>query len=299
MESDFLTFLQAEQTLSFECGVPLARLTSFHIGGAAAAVVYPADILQLLLLLHAVQDFQVPFCILGGGTNILASDQGYDGAVIVTRHLRAVRRFGNLLVADCGAPLMQTAEEAARGCLSGMEPLYGIPGTVGGGVYMNAGAFQTEIKDILLYADIYDPDTGTVRRLLREDCHFAYRHSVFMEKGYVVLQAAFALQHGERAAIQARMAEVLARREQKQPLECSSAGSVFKRPVGDYASRLIDAAGLRGMSVGGAQVSEKHAGFIINRGGATAADVRALVDLVKEKVMATFGVLLEFEIRLL
>lgn len=236
--------------------------------------------------------------VLGAGTNVLAPDAGLDCLVICTRDMTAMQDLGGgRLAAQCGATLTKLANFAKDRGLTGLEFAHGIPGTVGGGVYMNAGAYGGELCQVVVRTTALLPD-GTLWEAEGDAQGFGYRRSAFEEKGAVVLQAEFALQAGDREAVAERMKELAAKRRASQPLEWPSAGSTFKRPVGGYAAALIDQAGLKGFSVGGAQVSEKHAGFVINKGGATAADVRQLMQNVQEKVLETSGIRLEPEVRI-
>ena len=202
---------------------------------------------------------------------------------------------GNIVTAGAGASLISVCKRALDNSLAGMEFAYGIPGTVGGGVYMNAGAYGGEIKDILKYAEAVDRETGEVRRFTAQEAQLSYRKSIFMDNGYIITSAVFELSQGDPAEIKAKMNELMEKRISKQPLDFPSAGSTFKRPEGSFASLLIDQCGLKGLSVGGAQVSTKHSGFVINTGNATSADIFALIEKVKEIVFEKTGYRLECE----
>ena len=281
---------------------PMSRYTSFRIGGPArlmAAASTPEEARTAVLTARELGI--VPF-FLGNGTNLLVSDAGFDGFV-----LRLTPRCGEtsadslptgLLQAGGGLPLSQLALRALDRGLTGLEFAHGIPGTVGGAVFMNAGAYGGEIVQVLQSATVLEPD-GTVREIPVSECGLGYRRSNFTDGSRLILSAVFSLQPGDPAAIRAKMDDLAIRRREKQPLEWPSAGSTFKRPAGHFAGALIDQCGLRGFTVGGAQVSEKHAGFVINRGGATCADVLELVRQVRERVLAETGVELELEVRLL
>ncbi|MDR1796135.1 MAG: UDP-N-acetylmuramate dehydrogenase [Clostridiales Family XIII bacterium] len=264
---------------------PMAAHTSFRCGGAARLFCRPSSEAELIFFLKAVRTAGVPFFILGNGTNVLVRDGGFGGAVVSTAGAGV----------PAAAPLASAAKGAADAGKTGLEPLSGIPGSVGGAVRMNAGAYGGEMAQVVAGVRVYDMDSGNIIIVNREDCAFGYRASVFQQRPWVVLEAEWALADGDPAEIRARMQEYARRRNEKQPMDLPSAGSFFKRPAGGYASQLIDEAGLKGFRVGGAMVSEKHAGFLVNAGGATASDVLAVADHVKEVVLARFGILLEEE----
>lgn len=276
---------------------PLSRVTSFHIGGNADLAVYPADAEAFAYALDAVVQAGVPYTVIGNGSNTLVRDSGFRGVVFVTTDMRRVTIDGTRLTGGCGVLLGSVGTNASRAGLAGAEFANGIPGTLGGAVYMNAGAYGGQLADIVCETVCYDLDAKQVLHLDNAAQHFGYRHSVFMEKNYIILSATLQLTKDEPDAIRARMNDYLARRREKQPLEYPSAGSVFKRPEGHFAGKLIEDAGLKGLRVGGAEVSPKHAGFIVNVGGATARDVLELIERIREKVYAMSGVTLECEIR--
>lgn len=276
---------------------PLSRVTSFHIGGNADLAVYPADAEAFAYALDAVVQAGVPYTVIGNGSNTLVRDSGFRGVVFVTTDMRRVTIDGTRLTGGCGVLLGSIGTNASRAGLAGAEFANGIPGTLGGAVYMNAGAYGGQLADIVCETVCYDLDAKQVLHLDNAAQHFGYRHSVFMEKNYIILSATLQLTKDEPDAIRARMNDYLARRREKQPLEYPSAGSVFKRPEGHFAGKLIEDAGLKGLRVGGAEVSPKHAGFIVNVGGATARDVLELIERIREKVYAMSGVTLECEIR--
>ena len=275
----------------------MKRITSFRIGGNADLVVYPRDTAAFVYAINTAKELGVPNIVIGNGSNTLASDKGFRGVVFVTTELRKVTVDGEFLTAGCGCLLGSVGTNASTAGLSGAEFANGIPGTVGGAVYMNAGAYGGQMSDIVYSTECYDLDSGEFLTLDNASQKFDYRHSVFMEKSYIVLSATFKLTKGNPDEIKAKMNEHLKARREKQPLEYPSAGSTFKRPVGYFAGKLIEDAGLKGTSVGGAMVSPKHAGFIINTGDATASDVCELIKIVKDKVYSMFGVTLECEIR--
>lgn len=276
---------------------PLSRVTSFHIGGNADLAVYPADAEAFAYALDAVVQAGVPYTVIGNGSNTLVRDSGFRGVVFVTTDMRRVTIDGTRLTGGCGVLLGSVGTNASRAGLAGAEFANGIPGTLGGAVYMNAGAYGGQLAEIVCETVCYDLDAKQVLHLDNAAQHFGYRHSVFMEKNYIILSATLQLTKDEPDAIRARMNDYLARRREKQPLEYPSAGSVFKRPEGHFAGKLIEDAGLKGLRVGGAEVSPKHAGFIVNVGGATARDVLELIERIREKVYAMSGVMLECEIR--
>ena len=275
----------------------MKRITSFRIGGNADMAVYPSDAEAFAFALNCAKELCVPYTVIGNGSNTLASDKGFRGVVFVTTEMRKVQIDGEYLTAGCGCLLGSVGTNASTAGLSGAEFANGIPGTLGGAVYMNAGAYGGQMSDIVFSTVCYDIDSGEIITLDNEAQQFDYRHSIFMEKNYIVLSATLKLTKGDPDAIKAKMNEHLKARREKQPLEYPSAGSTFKRPVGYFAGKLIEDAGLKGTSVGGAMVSPKHAGFIINTGDATASDVLTLIDIVKDKVRSMFGVELECEIR--
>ncbi len=278
---------------------PLSKHTSFRIGGNARMMAFPRTAQELAAVLKAAKEFGIKPGILGGGTNVLAPDEGIDGLVICLKDTFMGLRLldGNVVEAMAGMSLAQTAMFAARNALSGMECLHGIPGTVGGGVYMNAGAYGGEIKDVALRTEFMDLD-GECRWFEGEEQGFAYRTSAFQKMQGVIVRTQFGLKEGAESEIREKMRELNARRRASQPLDKPSAGSTFKRPEGNFAGTLIDGAGLKGLTVGGAQVSEKHAGFVVNAGGATAKDVLELIGQVQDRVFEKSGVRLEPEVRL-
>lgn len=280
---------------------PMKNHTSFKIGGPAAALCVPKDRRQLRELVGFVQREGVDSWYIGNGSNLLVSDEGLNGVAILldSGFDGEIEVDGTVLLAPAGKKLSAVCAAACAAGLTGLEFAYGIPGSVGGAVYMNAGAYGGEMKDRLLWVEYLAP-TGEIVRLEQEQMGLSYRHSRFMEEGMqgsCIVRAAFGLQRGEKAAIQSEMDRILNQRRQKQPLEYPSAGSTFKRPQGAFAAQLIDECGLKGFTVGGAQVSKKHAGFVINTGKATCADVLELTRQVRECVQEKTGYLLELEVR--
>ncbi len=279
---------------------PLWRHTSFRIGGPARRMAFPAAAGELTALEEIGRRCGGEPLVLGNGTNVLFPDEGLDRLVINTRDLCALERTGETeLTAEAGATLARLAVFAQQSDLTGLEFAHGIPGSVGGAVCMNAGAYGGEMKDVLTGATLWFPEEG-VRFLPVEELDLGYRHSLLSDRpDAVVLSASFRLTAGDGAAIKAKMEELMGRRKASQPLEYPSAGSTFKRPVGYFAGALIEQAGLKGLAVGGAQVSQKHAGFVINTGGATCADVLELIAQVQRAVWEKNGVHLEPEVRII
>lgn len=280
---------------------PMKNHTSFKIGGPAAALCVPKDRRQLRELVGFVQREGVDSWYIGNGSNLLVSDEGLNGVAILldSGFDGEIELDGTVLLAPAGKKLSAVCAAACAAGLTGLEFAYGIPGSVGGAVYMNAGAYGGEMKDRLIWVEYLAP-TGEIVRLEQEQLSLSYRYSRFMEEGMqgsCIVRAAFGLQRGEKAAIQSEMDRILNQRRQKQPLEYPSAGSTFKRPQGAFAAQLIDKCGLKGFTVGGAQVSKKHAGFVINTGKATCADVLELTRQVRECVQEKTGYLLELEVR--
>ncbi len=301
---------------------PLSAHTSFRIGGPAALCVWPTGRAQLILVLSLWRDIgdHCPLCVLGNGSNVLMPDRGFMGLMVITTRAkrvvfeeddapdRAAFRNDHLfcsVYAECGASLTALAHTcgAPERELSGLEFAYGIPGTVGGAVVMNAGAYGSDMERILVSAEYYDLETGEVVRLMDSEMQLDYRHSIFQEHdGWVVLSAVVTLSYGNGEDIRAKMDANMNARREKQPLEYPSAGSVFKRPVDNFAGRMVETVGMKGALEGAAQVSEKHAGFIVHRvdlGTATAADVIRLVRRVRDAVEETYHHRLECEIRLI
>ncbi len=289
--------------LSLECSaereVSMKNYTSFKVGGPAELFLSPEDAGQTAKLVRFCEKEEIPVFVLGKGSNLLVSDRGIKGAVIYTGKQCGISLVDeNTVRAQSGASLTQLCTFALENSLSGLEFAYGIPGTVGGAVFMNAGAYGGEMKDVLLNSEYVSTD-GTSGELDNEAMELSYRHSAYENSNLVITAASVRLAPADRNEIKSTMSDILARRKEKQPLEYPSAGSTFKRPEGNFAGALIEQCGLKGVSVGGAQVSEKHAGFIINRGGATAADILSLIKHVQARVKAQTGVSLETEIRLI
>lgn len=276
---------------------PMASHTTFRIGGPADYFVLPENVEELTGVLKLCREEGMPYFILGNGSNLLVGDRGFRGVVIqLYKNFDGIEIQGTTVKARAGAMLIRVAKEAATAGLTGLEFASGIPGTMGGAMVMNAGAYGGEMKDVVTSVVVLTKE-GELRTLSKEEMKFRYRRSVIEEEGYIVLETVMELKEGDPTAIRSRMEELLLQRRTKQPVEYPSAGSTFKRPEGYFAGKLIMDAGLRGYQVGGAQVSEKHCGFVINAGGATAADVVQLMKDVSEKVEKEFGVKLEPEVK--
>lgn len=278
---------------------PLAAHTSFRIGGPARWMAFPKTVEEVRTLLRLAREADIPVRLLGAGTNVLAPDRGVDALVLCLKDaLRGVRLpEGNCIEAMAGETLASVAVFARKNGLTGLEFAHGIPGTLGGGVYMNAGAYGGELRQVVRQVTFLHAD-GRLETFENGDCAFGYRTSVFEDMPGVIVSARLALQPGEAATIEAKMRELMEKRRASQPLELPSAGSTFKRPAGHFAGALIQDAGMKGRGVGGAKVSEKHAGFVVNFDHATAADVRATIALVQKTVYETSGVRLEPEVRI-
>ena len=294
MQNAFIEILGKENVLINE---PMSRHTTFRIGGVADYFLTPETTEQIIELLNIIRKADMPCFILGNGSNLLVGDKGIRGAVInLYKKMENVEVCGDRVIAQCGALLSKTASVAMKAELTGIEFASGIPGTVGGAVYMNAGAYGPELKDIIDTVKYIDSDL-MVKEISGSDKGFGYRKSPFTNSERVILECTFKLQKGDINEIRELTRDLTQRRVTKQPLDKPSAGSVFKRPEGYFAGALIEDANLKGFSIGGAQVSEKHAGFIINTGNATARDVLELIEYIKETVLQRSGVELEPEIK--
>ena len=278
---------------------PMKNHTTFRVGGPADYFVAPHTEEEIRKIVALCEEKEIPWFVTGNGSNLVVSDEGYHGVILsVYKNFQGIEVEGNRIRAKAGSMLVSISQAAREAGLSGMEFASGIPGTLGGGVRMNAGAYGGEMKDVLLNSEYVSTD-GTSGELDNEAMELSYRHSAYENSNLVITAASVRLAPADRNEIKSTMNDILARRKEKQPLEYPSAGSTFKRPEGNFAGALIEQCGLKGVSVGGAQVSEKHAGFIINRGGATAADILSLIKHVQARVKAQTGVSLETEIRLI
>ena len=295
-QSKIMTLLPG---LELRCSEPMAKHTSFRIGGPAEMMAFPRNREQLAQLLKTSALLDCKTAILGAGTNVLAPDEGIPGLVICLKDcMGGMEQVDDTCIRiGAGITMSRAAIFAAGLNLSGLEFAHGIPGTVGGGVYMNAGAYGGEICQVCQTVDVMYPD-GSIRTLSNADMEFSYRHSRLEREGGIVLSATFRLTSKPEAEIREIMRQLMAKRSASQPLDLPSAGSAFKRPVGGYAAALIDQTGLKGYTVGGAAVSVKHAGFVVNLGGATAADVQQLLQNVSDRVFESTGIRLEPEVRI-
>ena len=278
---------------------PFSLHTSFRIGGPADLMLLPRSVEDLQTIVRTAWERSYPLVVVGNGSNLLVRDGGVRGLVLkVAENLSRTRFDGVEGYAQSGALLAAVSKEAAAHSLSSLEFAVGIPGTIGGGVIMNAGAYGGEMKDVVTQVRSVD-DRGELHALSAEEMQFGYRRSALQGRGWLVVDIDMRLEQGQRDEIQTRMADFTHQRESKQPLEMPSAGSVFKRPPGRYVGPMVEGLGLKGHTIGGAQVSTKHAGFIVNTGNATAAEVLALIDYVRQRVLDEFGVRLETEVRVI
>ncbi len=286
----------SELNIEFKENVPMSEHTSFKIGGNADVLVSVINTDELKTVITLSRHLGVPYMIIGNGSNLLVSDTGIRGVVIrLEGDFKEIKVDGNRITAGAGASLTKLCLDAQRNSLTGLEFGYGIPGSVGGAAYMNAGAYDGEMKDVVRYCTHLDPDLN-IGTYTSEELELSYRHSRYMNGEYIILSVTCELRSGNSDDIKAKMDELMQKRVDKQPLDKPSAGSVFKRPEGAFAAALIEECGLKGRSVGGAQVSTKHSGFIVNTGGATCKDVLDLVDIIKNEVKEKTGFELQREI---
>lgn len=277
----------------------LDRYTSLRVGGPAKVMVYPQSVEELGRLVHFFKETAHPFLVVGNWTNLIVRDGGYRGAIIVMKALRRIewKEAEHLLVdAQAGVSLSELVQLTAERALGGLAFCAGIPGSVGGAVIMNAGAYGSEIKDVLDRATLMD-DQGNVRECLRNDLFFEYR-KLHLPAGTIIVSGIFHLERGDREIIRQQIGEITDKRRQRHPLDYPSAGSIFKNPAGHAAGLLIEAAGLKGLQIGGARISEKHGNFIINAGQAKASDILALIERAQKEVLAQTGITLETEVRI-
>ena len=286
--------------IEWEQNCPLSRHSSFRIGGAADLALFPKSSDELCQALTFLRTQDVPILVIGNGSNVVFSDEGYRGVVVFTGKCRKIKIEGDTVYADAGVQLSALSSAVRDESLSGLEFAFGIPGTLGGAIYMNAGAYGGSMSDVCISSEYYDLKTGQVFGLLGDEQCFDYRKSIYQEHPeYIILSATLKLKKGKRRQITEQMRMYWEKRKNAQPLELPNAGSTFKRPEGHFAGKLIEDCGLKGLTVGGAQVSTKHAGFIVNIGGATCEDVKRLIEQIKATVLQQTGVELECEIRFL
>ncbi len=278
--------------------VPMSKHCTFRTGGNAALFVSPSGATQLMDIVSFARLNNVPYYVIGNGSNLLVDDAGYDGVIIhIGKNMSSVDVVDNVIIAMAGASLAKTASVAYEHGLAGLEFASGIPGSVGGAVYMNAGAYGGEMKDVVT-ATTYIDKRGHMGMVKGDEHQFDYRKSVFGD-GDIILMTTFELKPGDKDEIAVKMADFNGRRRDKQPLDMPNAGSTFKRPEGHFAGKLIEDCGLRGYSIGGAQVSEKHCGFVVNKGDATTEDILKLIEHIQDTVYQKFGVMLETEVKYL
>lgn len=276
---------------------PMSKHTTFRVGGNADYYVSVKNEEEAVSVVRLLLANRIKYYFIGNGSNLLVSDDGFRGCIIeIGKDYSSVSINGNIITAEAGALIVKVARDAYNNSLTGLEFASGIPGTVGGAVCMDAGAYGGEIKDVVKSVRLFNPETGEIFEKTVDEMNFSYRHSICKEKPYIVLSATFELKEGNKDDIKEVMDELREKRTTKQPLEYPSAGSTFKRPVGYFAGKLIEDAGLKGYTVGGAQVSEKHSGFVINKGDATASDVMTLINNVRDIVNEKFDVVLEPEV---
>lgn len=282
-------------SISYKKDVSLKTLSTFKIGGVAPYIIYPESSDQISVLVGFLRDNNLSYKVLGNGSNILFPDESIDYVLIKTDKLNSVEIIDNKIICGSGIILAKVASIALKAELQGMECLFGIPGTIGGAVKMNAGAYGSEMSQIVIETDFVTPD-GQIKTISGPNHDFCYRHSCFSDTD-IIVKITIQLSKGSYSEIKAKMTECTSKRVSSQPLDMPSAGSVFKRPEGYFAGKLIQDCGLKGYAVGDAQVSEKHAGFIVNRGNATSSDVKELIHVIQSTVEDKFGVMLETEIK--
>lgn len=276
----------------------LSEYVNFKIGGPADILLIPNSKEQVIKSIKICKENNIPFYLIGNGSNILVRDGGFRGVVLSLKNVKNIYVDGEKIEAECGVMLKEVSDKAIENSLTGFEFACGIPGTIGGAVFMNAGAYDGEISKVIESAEVIDENCNIIR-LSREELDFGYRSSLVMKKGYTVLSAVFKLEKGQVKTIKELIEDLTNKRESKQPLEYPSAGSTFKRPTGYFAGKLIQDAGLKGYSIGGAAVSEKHSGFVINKGNATAKDITDLIKHIQDEVKKQFGVDLHPEVRII
>ena len=294
------SLFQALKNYGITCSeiAPMSKYTSMQVGGTASVIAFVSNAQELIAAVREAKNQCIKYVVIGNGSNVIFSDSGFDGLVIVTSNMKSFTIEGNVIKADCGAPISRIAMAAQKAELSGLEFAYGIPGTIGGGLFMNAGAFGGNVSDVVVSSICYDPTNDCIRKIDLDEHEFKYRESIYSKNPHLIILAVMMeLVPGRMSDIISQMNKNVRARKEKQPLEFPSAGSVFKRPLGYYAGEMIEKSGLKGYRIGGAEVSEKHAGFIINRGNATSDDVMALIEHIKKTVYENYEVELECEVR--
>ncbi len=301
MKDQLIEFITSKYNdrVDIEVNAELKDYCSFRIGGPCDIALFPRDRGSFCDVVKFLTDNSFRYTVIGNGSNVLFSDEGYRGVIVFTTKMKSFSFDGDVLECEAGAQLTAVSVRAVKDGYDGFAFACGIPGSIGGAVYMNAGAYEGQIADVLLYSDYYDTKTGKIERLNAEDHNFSYRHSSYMDNpDRIILSAGFKLVSADdSSSVISLMEDHIRARKEKQPLEYPSAGSTFKRYPGYFTAKLIDEAGLKGFSVGGAQVSEKHAGFIINRGGATSQDVLTLIGIIKDRIYENEGIHIECEVR--
>lgn len=292
-----LTDLQAKG-IDIQENIPLSRYSFTETGGPAQFLAFPKSLAELQNLLAAAEEEQLPITVIGNASNLIISDKGIKGLVIILTKMHQIKVTGDKVTAEAGARIIDTSFAAGKAGLSGLEFAAGIPGSVGGAVFMNAGAYGGETKDCLETATVLTED-GQLKTYSNAELQFSYRHSLVQETKEIVVSAVFALKKGDREAILDEMNYLNALRKYKQPLEYPSCGSVFKRPTGHFVGPMLIKAGLQGKQIGGAQVSMKHAGFIVNKGGATATDYLNLIHYIQKTIKEKYGIDLHTEVRII
>ena len=294
-EELFKEFYNSERVI---INAEMKNYVHFRVGGPADILLIPENKEQVIKSIKICKENNIPYFTIGNGSNLLVRDGGIKGVVIKLNEVKNITVSDESIEAECGAMLKDVSNEALRNSLTGFEFACGIPGTIGGAIFMNAGAYDGEISQVIESAEVID-DNGRIKVLSREELELGYRSSIVMKKNYIVLSAKFKLKRGEVRKIKEIVEDLTCKRESKQPLEYPSAGSTFKRPVGYYAGKLIQDAGLKGYSIGGAAVSEKHSGFVINKNNASAKDILDLICHIQAEVKQQFGVDLHPEVRII
>lgn len=279
---------------------PLKNHTTFGIGGSCIALIEPREVEDIIEAIKICRKNNIKFFVIGNGSNLLVSDEGYNGVIIkLKKEFSTIKVEGEYVIAKSGAKLSEVFDVILENSLAGFEFASGIPGTIGGAIYMNAGAYGGEMKDIVETVEVLDMDTFEVKELKNEELEFSYRNSIIQNKNYIVLAIKLKLQKGNKEEIKAIYEDLREKRNSKQPLNFGSAGSTFKRPEGHFASKLIEDSGLKGYHINDAWVSEKHSGFVVNKGNASCKEILELIDHVKNVVFEKFGVKLEMEVKIL
>lgn len=295
IQENLLNYLPKER---IKINEPLKHYTYTKIGGNADILVFPTEIHEIQNVVRFSNENDIPLMVLGNASNVIVTDEGIRGIVLNLTKLNGIQCHGDVITSQSGSSIIEVSKFALTMQLSGLEFACGIPGSVGGAVFMNAGAYGGEVADILHSVKVVTPE-GELVEIKASDLQLRYRHSSVAENGYIVVEATFDLKEEDPKVIKAKMEELTFLRESKQPLEFPSCGSVFKRPIGHYAGKLIQESGLQGKSIGGAQVSTKHAGFIVNKGNATSGDYVSLIHLIQNTVKSNFNVDLETEVRII